>query len=355
MSSIDNSQHSASGLQLPGLVNQLSPAEQLPFPESNPMFPQTTPLSSVNKAPGPATPAPDGYASPDMTQQIPGAPRHSSLGITRQLALNASPAVTRLLPDVQTGTLPSVGTTTSLPSLGTTTSLRQPVVIPATGKKSRGTMRPPRGRGWVVSSFALVMLVVITLLTGFIVLPLATGGHLGFNLSADSGKIYQNNDPNSNAGLVQQAATATAFVRQDGYDPSSNNGGGNTGGTFYTGSGVTPNRFAFGQCTYWADMRYNQLTGRFVDWIGNAYQWYYGAKSASGWIVSSTPHVPSIIVLQPYVQGAGYYGHVAVVERINSDGSVYTSNMNWYANGGWDRESWWTFMPGSGVSFVWHT
>lgn len=350
MSSIDNSQHSASGLQLPGLVNQFSPTEQLPFPESNSTFPQTTPLSSVNKAHGPSTPAPDMYSSPDMTPQVPG--RHSSLGITRQLALNASPAVTRQLPDVQTGTLPSVGTTTSLPSLGTTTSLRQPVVIPATGKKSRGTMRPPRGRGWVVSSFALVMMIVITLLTGFIVLPLATGGHLGFNLSAGDGKIYQNNDPNSNASLVAQAATATAFVQHnDGYDPSSNNGG----GTLYTGSGVTPNRFAFGQCTYWADMRYDQLAGRFVDWIGNAYQWYYGAKSAPGWIVSSTPHVPSIIVLQPYVQGAGYYGHVAVVERINSDGSVYASNMNWYANGGWDRESYWTFTPGSGVSFVWHT
>ena len=343
MSSIDKSQHSASGLQLPGLVNQLSPAEQLPFPESNPIFPQTTPLSSVNKAPGPSTPAPDGYSSPGG---------HSSLGITRQLAFNSSPAVTRQLPDVQTGTLPSVGTTTSLPSIGTITSLRQPVVIPATGKKSRGTMRPPRGRRWVVSSFALVVLVVITLLTGFIVLPLATGNHLGFNLSAGDSKLYQNNDPNSNASLVAQAATATAFVQHnDGYDPTSNNGG----GTLYTGSGVTPNRFAFGQCTYWADMRYDQLAGRFVDWIGNAYQWYYGAKSAPGWIVSSTPHVPSIIVLQPYVQGAGYYGHVAVVERINSDGSVYASNMNWYANGGWDRESFWTFMPGSGVSFVWHT
>ncbi|HEU0001216.1 MAG TPA: CHAP domain-containing protein [Ktedonobacteraceae bacterium] len=351
MSSIDNSQHSASGLQLPGLVNQLSPTEQLPFPESNSTFPQTTPLSSMKKMPGPFTPAPDVNSSPDVAQQIPGG--RSSLGITRQLVFNGSPAVTRQLPDVQTGTLPSVSTTTSLPSLGTTTSLRQPVVIPATGKKSRGTMRPPRGRGWVVSSFALVMMVVITLLTGFVVLPLATGGHLGFNLSAaGDSKLYQNNDPNSNASLVAQAATATAFVQHnDGYDPSSNNGG----GTLYTGSGVTPNRFAFGQCTYWADLRYNQLNGHFVDWIGNAYQWYYGAKSAPGWIVSSTPHVPSIIVLQPYVQGAGYYGHVAVVERINSDGSVYASNMNWYANGGWDRESYWTFTPGSGVSFVWHT
>jgi len=100
-------------------------------------------------------------------------------------------------------------------------------------------------------------------------------------------------------------------------------------------------------------MRYHQLTGYWVPWLGNAYQWSYGA-AASGWVVSSTPRVPSIIVLQPGVQGAGGYGHVAVVERINSDGSVYTSNMNWYSNGGWDIVSYVTFTRGPGVSFVSH-
>lgn len=345
MSSTDQRQQSASGLQLPGLVHQLSPAEQLPFPESGPLYPQPMPHQALNRASGPTTPAPDMYsseASQNPTQQLPG--MNSPAGGTRQLPFNASPAVTRLLPDLQTGALTSVSPTTSL---------RHPVIIPATGKKSRGTLRPPgkSHRTWVTGSLALISLVVITLLTSFIVLPLATGGHLGFSLPGIESKFYRNPDPNYNQGLLAQAATATAFVRQDGYDQSGNN----TGGTLYTGSGVTPNRFSLGQCTYWADLRYNQLSGRFVDWIGNAYQWSYGAKSAPGWIVSTTPHVPSIIVLQPGVQGAGGYGHVAVVERINSDGSVYTSNMNWYANGGWDRVSYWTFKPGPGVVFVWHT
>jgi surface antigen len=100
-------------------------------------------------------------------------------------------------------------------------------------------------------------------------------------------------------------------------------------------------------------MRYHALTGYWVPWLGNAYQWAYGASS-SGWIVSSTPRVPSIIVLQSGVQGASYIGHVAVVERINADGSVYTSDYNWYSNGGWDILSYVTFTPGPGVSFVWH-
>ena len=338
MSSLDNSQHSASGLQLPGLVNQLSPADQLPFPESNPMFLQRMPQGASTRVSGPTTPAPDMYssdASENPTQQLAG------VGVTRQLAFNASPAVTRLLPDVQTGTLSTVGSTTSL---------RQPIVIPATGKKSRGTMRPPRGRAWVTSSLALGVLLAMTLLTGFIVLPLATDNRLGFNLSPSENNIYTNTNQNSNPNLIAQAATATAIAHQDGYDPTSNNSG-----TLYTGAGVTPDRFAFGQCTYWADLRYHQMTGNWVAWIGNAYQWKYGALSAPGWIVSSTPHMPSIIVLQPGMQGAGYYGHVAVVERINSDGSVYTSNMNWYSNGGWDRISYWTFTPGPGVVFLWHT
>ncbi len=212
-------------------------------------------------------------------------------------------------------------------------------------------MRPPsRGRAWVTSSLVLGMFIVITLLTGFIVLPLATDNRLGFNLPANEDKIYQSNNPNSNPNLIAQAATATAIAHQDGYDQSANN----NGGTLYTGSGVTPDRFSFGQCTYYADLEYHNLTNHWVEWIGNANQWANGAIAA-GWNVSSTPHVPSIIVLQSGVQGAGYFGHVAVVERINADGSVYTANMNWYDGGGWDRVSYWTFRPGPGVLFVWHS
>nr|BBH94622.1 hypothetical protein KTA_28210 [Thermogemmatispora argillosa] len=145
-----------------------------------------------------------------------------------------------------------------------------------------------------------------------------------------------------------QAATATA-VTQDGYD---------NGPLHYPGLPWQPtegdlNRFAYGQCTYWANLRYHELTGYWVPWQGDAYQWVAGAEQY-GWIVSSQPHVPSIIVLQPGVQGASSYGHVAVVERINPDGSVYTSNYNWYANGGWNRLSYATFYPGRGVAFVWH-
>src|SRR5258708_13949982 len=96
------------------------------------------------------------------------------------------------------------------------------------------------------------------------------------------------------------------------------------------------------------------MTGDWGEWLGNGYQWAGGGKAA-GWIVSSKPNLkgPSIMVLQPYVEGASYFGHVAVVEKVNSDGSVLTSNFNWYANGGWGTFSSWPFSPGLGACFVW--
>jgi surface antigen len=178
------------------------------------------------------------------------------------------------------------------------------------------------------------------------VLPTSGEGHSWNPFQSVFGLIPSNS---SSANFIeqQQAATATAITHQDGYDPGQNYTGGAP-----VSSGGGPYRFAYGNCTYWANMRYHELTGYWVPWLGNAWQWESGAY-ASGWIVSSTPHVPSIIVLQPYVQNASAYGHVAVVEHINADGSVDTTNYNWgWAN--WNRETWVTFSPGPGVSFVWH-
>ncbi len=265
----------------------------------------------------------------------------SDPGITQELAdYYTPPRVTRILPDINTGAL-------SFPSTETTTSgLRQPIVIRGTLKKKPRAIQYPKGRKWVISISAIVLLIFISLGTALAASPLNGGsGHFNNPIQLVANLVHSTND--SPSLVAQQAATATAVLQQDGYDPNQ-------------GTGVNPivgggglNRFAFGQCTYWANMRYHALTGYWVPWLGNAYQWAYGASS-SGWIVSSKPRVPSIIVLQSGVQGASYFGHVAVVERINSDGSVYTSNYNWYGNGGWDTLSYWTFIPGSGVSFVWH-
>ena len=328
MSSSDDRQRSVtSELQLPGLVSQLSPAEQVPFPKNTPLPGKRTRYLEYDSSPGISGPLIETGSSPDTTGSL--------------LENITPPNVTRVLPDIHTGALPSSSTR------GTTTALRQPVVIPGTNTKSPRTIRPPKGRKGVISIAVISLLFLITLGTAFAVSPLGNVTGHGTNPIQFVANLVHNN--NSNLSLVtQQQATATAVIRQDGYDPTS------SGVTTLPGGGSL-NRFAFGQCTYWANSRYHQLTGYWVDWLGNAYQWAAGA-GAAGWIVSSKPNLkgPSIIVLQPGVEGAGYFGHVAVVEKVNSDGSVLTSNFNWYANGGWDTLSYWTFTPGLGVSFIWH-
>jgi surface antigen len=314
MPSFDDRQSSVTGeLQLPGQVSQFSPVEQLPFPSNSPFAVKTT--RRLEYTPPPATTG-------------PLEPRASS------------PGITGALPDIQTGALPTPF------ARSTTTSLRQPIVIRGTGKKSSGIARPPKGRRWVISASVVFLMMLISLGTALAVAPAGGEGGHSFNPFQFVSNLVKSNS--SNPSLVaQQAATATANIQHNNNSPPP--------GQYYGGIGSGGlNRFAFGECTYWANMRYHALTGFWVPWSGNAYQWYYGAK-ASGWVVSSTPKVPSIIVLQPGVQGAGWLGHVAIVESINKDGSVYTSNFNWYDGGGWDILSYYTFHPGSGVSFLWHT
>ena len=335
MSSFDHRQQSTRGLQVPGLVKQLSPVEQLPFPESSTGPVHTTQPLESGSTPAMVIPVQEPTSSPGITEPL--TQQDSSPDIMQTLAFNSTRWVTRLLPELHPGTPPSNGATKAT---------RQLTLIRGSGKKSPGTIRPPQGRNWVISSSILAIMLLTTLVAAFAVVPLATGNSFGFNPFQIGVNHVTNNQGNSNPDFIaQKAATATAFVRQDGYYQTN-------GGPVVTGSGG-PNRFAYGQCTFWANDRYHALTGFWVPWLGNAYQWADGAR-ASGWNVSSSPHVPSIIVLQPYVQGAGYFGHVAVVESINADGSVHTSNYNWYTNGGWATLSYWDFRPGPGVLFVWH-
>lgn len=126
-----------------------------------------------------------------------------------------------------------------------------------------------------------------------------------------------------------------------------------------TGTGVSDgaavkghaNTFPHGQCTWWADQRYHQLTGIYVPWTtgSNAWQWTTRAHQYH-WRVSSKPSRGAIINLQPWVQGAYSLGHVAVVEKVLANGHVIASNMNWGANPSQVTDV--EFSPGSGVTFI---
>jgi surface antigen len=116
------------------------------------------------------------------------------------------------------------------------------------------------------------------------------------------------------------------------------------------------NSFPKGQCTWWADDRYHTLTGYYVPWSGNANQWLAGAKQY-GWNTSGTPpkNIASIMILQAGIQLAdATYGHVGVVEKVNADGTIYTSDQNWGSTtAARASTSYVTFHTGAGVSFAW--
>ena len=92
------------------------------------------------------------------------------------------------------------------------------------------------------------------------------------------------------------------------------------------------NRYAYGYCTYYA---YNKraAAGRAIgsNW-GNATTWGSLAR-ASGFVVDKTPRAGDVFQTSG---GWGGYGHVGYVERVNADGSIFVSEMN-YA--GWNRIS----------------
>lgn len=114
-----------------------------------------------------------------------------------------------------------------------------------------------------------------------------------------------------------------------GYRPvsSSYNGGISVSSTrvgAYGGNG-----YAYGYCTWYAYNRRAQL-GRPIggNW-GNAVSWASYAR-ADGFRVDKSPEAGAVFQIGG---GWGGLGHVGVVERVNDDGSIYVSEMN-YA--GWN-------------------
>ena len=153
-----------------------------------------------------------------------------------------------------------------------------------------------------------------------------------------------NHIANPNLIYVGQGLCIPAQVGNRGGD----NGGNHGSPTPKMGTG---NYFPYGQCTWWANQHYYQLHGIYVPWTSNSDAWQWTARAYDfGWHVYTAPHVGDIIDLQPWVQWAGGAGHVAIVEKILSNGHVIASNMNW---GRYPRQvTYVEFVPGPGVTFI---
>lgn len=109
------------------------------------------------------------------------------------------------------------------------------------------------------------------------------------------------------------------------------------------------NRYPVGQCTFWAANRRAQIGRPIPNNMGNASAWLRAWK-VFGFPYGKEPAAGAVI----YFPG----NHVGFVERVNDDGSVYISHMNWYGagddgrRGGFNRVTHMT-IPASQVGSYW--
>lgn len=93
-------------------------------------------------------------------------------------------------------------------------------------------------------------------------------------------------------------------------------------------SGDDGSGYPYGQCTWWAYKRRHELGLPVGSRMGDAKDWTDAAQRLGYW-TDSTPRRGDIAVFRPDQRGASpVYGHVAIVENVNPDGSVAISESN---------------------------
>ncbi len=105
-----------------------------------------------------------------------------------------------------------------------------------------------------------------------------------------------------------------------------------TGGGYYSGyrAGSVGNRYAFGNCTWYAYERRAAIGKPVGSFWGNGGSWGYSA-AAGGYRVDNIPEAGAVLVER------GSPGHVGIVESVTESGDVVISEMNNSAYGGFNR------------------
>lgn len=103
------------------------------------------------------------------------------------------------------------------------------------------------------------------------------------------------------------------------------------GSGYYAGyrAGSVGNRYAYGNCTWWAYERRAALGMPIGSFWGNGGSWAYSGRAA-GYLVDNHPARGAVLV------EVGNPGHVAIVESVAGDGTIVISEMNNSAYGGFN-------------------
>jgi surface antigen len=107
--------------------------------------------------------------------------------------------------------------------------------------------------------------------------------------------------------------------------------GSSSSGSAFSGfrSGSVGNKYAYGNCTWWAYERRAQMGRPVGSFWGNGGSWAFSGRAA-GFLVNNVPAAGAVLV------EAGSPGHVGIVESVNGDGSIVISEMNNAAYGGFN-------------------
>lgn len=104
------------------------------------------------------------------------------------------------------------------------------------------------------------------------------------------------------------------------------------------------NRYDYGYCTWYVFNRRAELGKPINGLWGNASSWA-SLASSDGFLVDNKPSIGAVLQT-PYA--AGGYGHVAVVESVNPNGSLLVSEMNYQ---GWGVKSSRTISASEAASY----
>jgi len=154
--------------------------------------------------------------------------------------------------------------------------------------------------------------------------------------------------------IIIPGGVLPASERPGYVDPSSAASQGSYGGGYSTidaqlAGASAGNRYAYGNCTWYAYERRVQLGLPVGSFWGNAATWAMYARAA-GYRVDNTPSVGAIAQWNAYQGGSYYAGHVGIVESVNSDGSITISEMNYLYN--FNRVTSRTISPSSVSNFI---
>jgi len=152
---------------------------------------------------------------------------------------------------------------------------------------------------------------------------------------ADRASIVAFNDleltgnPTVGTQLILPGAVLPNNERPGYVAPITGGGGSYSGGygNAYLAKASVGNRYAWGNCTWYAYERRLQLGMPVGSFWGNASSWASYARQA-GYLVDGNP-TPGAVM-----QNGGGYGHVSIVESVNPGVSVTISEMNGYRFGG---------------------